>query len=84
MFNFQWAIHYLTVGVNLISTGLYVRCLLVVSLESFISPSHLYKCEAYSIIILLILHGCETWSHAAMEEYRTMVFEQNAENSILT
>jgi hypothetical protein len=53
------------------------ECFLPFSSESFIIPSAVQKCKrVYKTIILpVVLYGCETWSLTLREEHRLRVFE---------
>jgi hypothetical protein len=55
-----------------------VECLLLFSLKSFVFPSHIRKpkIKIYKTVILpVVLYGCETWSLALRKEHRLRVFE---------
>jgi hypothetical protein len=46
--------------------------------KSFFFPSHIKKCKDYlykTVILPVVLYGCETWSLILEEEHRLRVFE---------
>jgi len=56
------------------------------SVHNFLSSSFLYKnikIKIYrTIILLVVLYGCETWSHTLMKERRLRVFENKVLGNI--
>jgi hypothetical protein len=55
--------------------------------ESFVFPPALWECEGYiykTIILLVVLYGCETWSFTLREDHRLRVFEKGSEKNIWT
>ena len=55
--------------------------MLLLTWENFIVPSALQEIEkTYETIILsVVLYGCETWSLTLREEHRLMVFENKVD-----
>jgi hypothetical protein len=56
-------------------------------IQNIFSSRFLYKnlkIELYKTIILLVPHGCETWSVVLSEELRLKVTEQGSEENICT
>jgi hypothetical protein len=54
------------------------ECLLLFSTKSFVYPSHIknLKIKIYKTVILpVVLYGCETWSLTLREEHRLRVIE---------
>jgi hypothetical protein len=54
------------------------ECLLLFSPKSFVFPSHIKKLKIKihkTIILPLVLYGCETWSLTLGEEHRLRIFE---------
>jgi hypothetical protein len=54
------------------------ECFLLVGPKSFVFPSHIknIKIKIYKTVILpVVLYGCETWSLTLREEHRLRVFE---------
>jgi hypothetical protein len=50
--------------------------LLLFSPKSFVFPSHIKKIKTYKTVILpVVLYGCETWSLTLREEHRLRIFE---------
>jgi hypothetical protein len=63
------------------------ECLLSFSPRSFVFPSHIKNLKIKrnkTIILPVVLYGCETWSLTLREEHRLRIFESSVEEDIWT
>jgi hypothetical protein len=62
------------------------ECLLSFSQKPFVFPSHMKKLIKINktVILPVVLYGCETWSLTLREEHRLRVFENSVEEDIWT